>query len=538
MPERRRGTSEHNEERNRPKARKATHDGRIIGLLLARAPAATAALLALLLLASPLAPLAQGPAPIGVISAAGRRAIATTVMGDQEYVALDDVAAFLPLTVREDRQGVVITVRGKSIVASRDRALASVDGKVVSLPAPLVRNGNRWLAPVDFIPRALAPLSEQRVEYRRGSRLLVIGTVRVPRVTARIEAAGAGARVPVDIAPPAAATTATDGDRLTIRLDSDAIDFAPLSGSSPLVEQVRADQPSTVTITPAAGAEAKATISNADTLTRVVIDVAAAAAAPDTTSASAASPSPSTLAAPSTPPPALASPKAGVQTVILDPGHGGDDSGVHGASGTLEKQITLEVARRVKAALESKLGVRVLLTRDDDRTLGLDERTAEANNNKGDLFVSLHMNGAPVPSVSGASVLFMRLDREGEETRREAGAQAQALPVLGGGTRIIETIRWDLAQARHVDGSERLANLLVAALDGQHVTLSPQPVQGAPLRVLAGLDMPGVLFEMGYLTNAGQAKQAASDESRAPIVQAVFEAVSRFAAAPPPAPGR
>jgi N-acetylmuramoyl-L-alanine amidase len=127
-------------------------------------------------------------------------------------------------------------------------------------------------------------------------------------------------------------------------------------------------------------------------------------------------------------------------------------------------------------------------------------------------------------------VYFMRLDREGEETRREAGAQSSALPVLGGGTRVIETIRWDLAQARHVDDSGRLANLLAAALEG-HVPMTPQPVQAAPLRVLAGLNMPAVLFEMGYLTNAEQEKRATADDGRTALVQALYDAVNRFALA-------
>jgi N-acetylmuramoyl-L-alanine amidase len=222
--------------------------------------------------------------------------------------------------------------------------------------------------------------------------------------------------------------------------------------------------------------------------------------------------------------------KGGVQTVIVDAGHGGDDAGVKGAGGTLEKQVTLDVARRLKTVLESRMGVRVVLTRDDDRLVSPDERTATANNAKGDLLVSLHMSASSSPAMTGAAVYFMRLDREGEETRREAGAQSSSLPVLGGGTRVIETIRWDLAQARHVDDSGRLANLLAAALEG-HVPITPQPVQAAPLRVLAGLNMPAVLFEMGYLTNAEQEKRATADDGRSVLVQAIYDAVNRFALA-------
>ena len=181
------------------------------------------------------------------------------------------------------------------------------------------------------------------------------------------------------------------------------------------------------------------------------------------------------------------------------------------------------------------MGVHVVLTRDDDRVVTLDERTATANNAKGHVFVSLHMNGSPSPARTGPAVFFMRLDREGEDTRREAGAQAQALPVLGGGTRVIETIRWDLAQVRHLEASQRLATLLAGALTGRGGVALP-PVQPAPLRVLAGLDMPAVLFEMGYLSSAAQEKAVAADDLRGSLVQAIYDAVNRFATEPAPLP--
>ena len=482
-----------------------------------RALAVTAFVLVLLLTSLPLA---QSPAPIGVVSPAGRRALSTTLVNDQEYVALDDVAAFVPLTMREDRQGgVTIFVRGKSIVAPRDRALVSVDGRVVALPAPLTRMGGRWLAPVDFLPRALGLVAESRIEYRRASRLLLIGNVRVPRVTTRVEPAGAGTRVTLEIAPPAGVMTVTEADRVMVRLDADALDVAPVAGASPAITLVRADAPATVTVglAPSAG-DVRAATSTTDTAVRVVIDIAAPGQAPEP---SAAPPAPAA--------PALVS-KGGLQTVVIDPGHGGDDAGARGTGGTLEKQITLDIARRLKTVLEARLGVRTVLTRDDDRLVSPDERTATANNAKGDLFISLHLSASRSPAMTGASVYFMRLDREGEETRREAGAQALALPVLGGGTRVIETIRWDLAQARHVEDSGRLANLLAAALEG-HVAMTPQPVQAAPLRVLAGLNMPAVLFEMGYLTNAGQEKRATADDGRSELVQAMYDAINRFALA-------
>ena len=118
---------------------------------------------------------------------------------------------------------------------------------------------------------------------------------------------------------------------------------------------------------------------------------------------------------------------------MIDAGHGGDDDGARGASGTLEKNITLSVARRLKGALESRLGVRVILTRDGDQSVGLDERAALANNNKADLFVSLHANASVRQAMSGAEVFYLSLDEYGEEGQRVAHGDSEALPVFGGG---------------------------------------------------------------------------------------------------------
>ena len=89
---------------------------------------------------------------------------------------------------------------------------------------------------------------------------------------------------------------------------------------------------------------------------------------------------------------------------MIDPGHGGDDVGARGARGAQEKTVTLEVARRLRTLIEMRLGIRVVLTRDEDRTISLDERAAIANNSKADLFLSLHLNAAPAGSVAGAEV--------------------------------------------------------------------------------------------------------------------------------------
>src|SRR5207249_3610575 len=126
--------------------------------------------------------------------------------------------------------------------------------------------------------------------------------------------------------------------------------------------------------------------------TRVTIEVPLAAPTQETSAAPPPPPPAPPQPAPTAiepVPPLLASRTARLQTMVIDPGHGGDDAGVRGTKGTLEKQVTLDVARRLKALIETRLGVRVVMTRDEDRGISLDERDAVANNSKADLFLSL-----------------------------------------------------------------------------------------------------------------------------------------------------
>src|SRR5262249_42576758 len=146
-------------------------------------------------------------------------------------------------------------------------------------------------------------------------------------------------------------------------------------------------------------------------------------------------------------------PAGGLRTVIVDAGHGGADQGAKGPQGAVEKTVTLSVARRLKAVLEARLGLRVILSRDGDAALGLDERAAVGNNNKGDLFISLHANASFRPSTSGAEVFYLGLDEYGEAAKEAARADREALPVFGGGTRDIEIIPWEMAQVRYIEDS-------------------------------------------------------------------------------------
>jgi N-acetylmuramoyl-L-alanine amidase len=227
------------------------------------------------------------------------------------------------------------------------------------------------------------------------------------------------------------------------------------------------------------------------------------------------------------PPPdlsALSTPRPAIRTIAIDPGHGGEDEGVKSASGTTEKELTLAVARRLKAAAEGRLGVRVLLTRDEDRNVAIDERSAIANNSKVDLFISLHANASMRGSAGGASIQVVNFS---EAERARATLKPEPVPVFGGSTRDIEVVQWDLAQIRYVDQSSALALALETAFRGR-VPLDQRPVDSAPFRVLESANMPAVLVEMGYLTNEMQARQLAGAEFQNTLVQAIVDGITSF----------
>jgi N-acetylmuramoyl-L-alanine amidase len=495
--------------------------------------AAAVALLPALLSGTPVllsgTPAAQAPtptAPYTVVSREGRRPLATRGISGQEMFALDDLARLFELTVREDTAagGLTVTVGNQTIVVSPGQSLASVGGRLISLPAAPVRDGRLWYVPVDFVPRAIALVLGSRVELRKPSRLILLGDIRAPRVAGRIEPLGSLARLTLDVAPATPHTVSQDGQRLIIRFEADMLDAAlPASSAPDLIQNVRPGEgPAVIVIDlgPRFASFRSSDVPGAAGGGRIVIDVIGQTTEPQ----------PGQPAPPPTPdqPPLLELVPAGsLRTIVIDAGHGGTEAGAKGAGGSLEKDLTFAVSRRLKVALEARLGLRVILTREGDATVGLDERAALANNNKADLFISLHVNASVRQTASGAAVFYLNLDEYGDAAQRVAHGQSESLPVFGGGTRDIELVLWEMAQARYIQESAALAQAVEASLR-ERVPMSPRAIQQAPFRVLVGANMPAVLVEMGFITNGSQEKQLQSEEFQNLLVQGLVDGVARF----------
>lgn len=219
-------------------------------------------------------------------------------------------------------------------------------------------------------------------------------------------------------------------------------------------------------------------------------------------------------------------PRGGLRTIVLDPGHGGEESGAVGPSGTAEKDLALQVGRSLKAALERRLAVRVVMTRETDVDVAFETRTSIANQNKADLFISLHFNASFGPRAHGAETYF--LSREASDQLAAAAAEAEneaageASPELD-----LQMILWDLAQSYHLAESQRFARLVQEELN-QTLGLRDRGVKQAPFRVLMGANMPAVLVELGFLSNPDEESKLQRPQYRSELVDSLVRAIVRF----------
>jgi N-acetylmuramoyl-L-alanine amidase len=484
----------------------------------------------------------QGTAPSSpllLLTRDGRTPLSTLMVNNQEMVALDELAGVFKFAVREDTvtNAVRVTHRDKSILLTPDQTLVSVAGRLVSLPAPLMRSGRRppgegrWLVPVEFINRAFALVHDEPIELRKPSRLLIVGMLQVPRVAVHYETVGNDLRVSFDVTPMVGHAIVQEARRLLVRLEADAIDPAiPAPPSQTLLAGVRVLDKQTIELILGQrfGSYRSSLPASTPAASRILVDLLPAA--PEVTAAPSV-PTPPPAPAPAAggdPLPSFSAQRPAIRTIVIDPGHGGDDAGARGPSGALEKDITLAVARRLKAAIEGRYGIRVLQTRDDDRLIGPDGRAAYANNNKADLFISLHANASRNAGAKGAEIFYLGLDKYGDEARKQAHLEGGVLPVFGGGSRDIELVTWDLAQARHVEQSTVLAGMVEAQLRTSKVEVGALASQQGPMRGLAGVNMPAVMVEMGYLTNSAQERALRSEAYQTSIAQALTDAVAAF----------
>lgn len=221
-------------------------------------------------------------------------------------------------------------------------------------------------------------------------------------------------------------------------------------------------------------------------------------------------------------------------TIVIDPGHGGIDSGAEGANGTLEKTITLAFALELKTKLEEGGRFVVKMTRDRDLFLRLDERVRVARQNDADLFISVHADTIKYRGVRGATVYTVS-DRASDAEAAALAARENIVDELAGmavndSDHVVSDILMDLVRRETHSFSIRFARTLLGELSNR-VEMIKNPHRFAGFKVLKAPDVPSVLLELGYLSNPEDEEQLRSAEWRAKAIQSVASAVELFAGA-------
>ena len=217
-----------------------------------------------------------------------------------------------------------------------------------------------------------------------------------------------------------------------------------------------------------------------------------------------------------------------VGRVVIDPGHGGHDTGGIGPNGLREKDLVLDVAKRLGKLIEEKMGSEVVYTRTDDRFLSLRQRTKKANRNKADLFVSIHANSSRIRGISGVETYYLSLTSNSwalaVASRENAAAERSIheLRDLLSKIALTEKIEESREFATHVQSS------LYKGLASKTKGLRDRGVRKAPFMVLLGAEMPAILAEVGFLSNPRDEKLLKTSGYRQKIAEYLYKGISRY----------
>jgi N-acetylmuramoyl-L-alanine amidase len=238
---------------------------------------------------------------------------------------------------------------------------------------------------------------------------------------------------------------------------------------------------------------------------------------------------PPDLTLPPPTPPQPAQPRAkSFKTIVIDPGHGGKDPGARGQRGTEEKDITLKVALKLRDLLSRQAGVRVLMTRERDQFVELEDRAKFANGQEADLFVSIHVNSHPQRSVKGIEIYHFG---EAKDQRAlEVAARENGTPLNSTGVGW-EYLVADLLTAKKIEASLELAwsakEAMVTNLNG-HYALVDHGVKTAPFYVLRFTSMPSILAEIAYISNSAEEELLRTGLFTTRVAEALEEGVNTF----------
>mgnify|MGYP001184137202 FL=1 len=220
-----------------------------------------------------------------------------------------------------------------------------------------------------------------------------------------------------------------------------------------------------------------------------------------------------------------------LDTVVLDAGHGGKDPGSQGKYGTKEKDVVLDITKRVGRLLEKNAGIKVVYTRDEDVFIGLIDRTKMANDANGKLFVSVHANSNKNRKIQGFETYLLRPGKS--EDAIEVASRENAVIKLEEKTGQYDNLTGEnlimatMAQSMFMKESEDLAAIIQMELD-KRLNTPNRGVKQAGFYVLIGASMPNVLVEVGYLSNPAEEKKLKQAVHKQRIAESIYEGIKHF----------
>jgi N-acetylmuramoyl-L-alanine amidase len=214
---------------------------------------------------------------------------------------------------------------------------------------------------------------------------------------------------------------------------------------------------------------------------------------------------------------------------VIDPGHGGHDQGTVGPKGYSEKELVLDVSQRLGKLIEENMGSEVIFTRSDDTFIPLQGRTALANERKADLFISVHANSSPVTAIRGVETYYLNFttakDALDTASRENASSEKSIFE--------LRDLIQQITMHEKVDESKEFANRVQTAMQTFERTYSPtaknRGIKKAPFVVLIGANMPSILTEIGFLSNAREEALLKRAEHRQRLADALYRGVSKYA---------
>lgn len=215
--------------------------------------------------------------------------------------------------------------------------------------------------------------------------------------------------------------------------------------------------------------------------------------------------------------------------VVIDPGHGGHDTGTIGPNGLMEKDLALDVALRLGKLINRQLGAEVVYTRAEDVFIPLEERTRIANNEKADLFISIHANSSPESTATGVETYYFNLTSDQRELDLATRENATALSSISD---LNDLLHQAVLQTKR-DESREFAQRVQASLWSTSLKMNNRSrdrgVRQAPFVVLIGATMPSILAEIGFVSNPHDEKLLKRSEQRQKVAEALFKGISQYA---------